>query len=57
VRELAIEGAHHLAGGSHTEAERRVLLERLADSFEHPETAGIDWDQLRAGKRRAWPSR
>jgi hypothetical protein len=56
VRELAIEGAHHLAGASHTEAERRVLLEQLADSFEHPETAGIDWDLLRDGKRRAWPT-
>jgi hypothetical protein len=55
VRELAIAGAHHLAGASHTEAERRVLLEQLADSFEHPEAAGIDWDLLRDGKRRAWP--
>jgi hypothetical protein len=57
VRELAIEGAHHLAGASHTDAERRVLLEQLADTFEHPETAGIDWDLLRDGKRRAWPIR
>jgi hypothetical protein len=55
VRELAIEGARHLAGASQTEEERYVLLERLAKRFEHPETAGIDWDLLRDGKRRAWP--
>lgn len=55
VRELAIAGARHLAGSTHTENERRALLERLAESFEHPETAGIDWDLLRDGKRRAWP--
>jgi hypothetical protein len=55
VRELAIAGAHHLAEGPQSEAERRLLLERLAQRFEHPETAGIDWDLLRDGKRRAWP--
>jgi hypothetical protein len=55
VRELAIAGARHLAGASHTEDERRALLEQLAETFEHPETAGIDWALLRDGKRRAWP--
>jgi hypothetical protein len=55
VRELAIEGARHLAGAQRTERERRALLEQLAGTFEHPETAGIDWDLLRDGKRRAWP--
>jgi hypothetical protein len=55
VRELAIAGARHLAGAPRTEAERRKLLERLASRFEHPETAGIDWDLLREGKQRAWP--
>jgi hypothetical protein len=56
VRELAIAGARHLAGVPHTEEERRALLERLARRFEHPDTAGIDWDLLRDGKRRAWPT-
>ncbi len=55
VRELAIAGARHIADAPHTESERRALLERLAGRFEHPETAGIDWDLLRDGKRRAWP--
>jgi hypothetical protein len=54
VRELAIAGARHLAGTPLEEPERRALLERLAETFEHPETAGIDWDLLRDGKRRAW---
>lgn len=55
VRELAIAGANHLAESPHSEAERRVLLERLAERFMKPETAGIDWDLLRDGKLRAWP--
>jgi hypothetical protein len=57
IRELAIAGARHLAGAPETEAKRRALLERLANRFEHPDTAGIDWDLLREGKRRAWPIR
>jgi len=56
VRELAIAGSRHLANGPVTEAERRVLLERLAESFQHPQTAGVDWDLMREGKRRAWPT-
>jgi len=56
VRELAIAGAHYLSRTPHTERERRALLESLADSFDDPETAGIDWDALREGKRRAWPT-
>ena len=54
VRELAIAGARHLADTPKTERERRVLLERLAATFDEPATAGIDWDALREGKRRAW---
>jgi hypothetical protein len=57
VRDLAIAGARQLADSPHTEERRRTLLERLAETFEHPETAGIDWDMLRDGKRRAWPLR
>jgi hypothetical protein len=57
VRELAIAGARHLAGAPKTGAQRQALLERLANRFEHPETAGIDWDLMREGKRRAWPMR
>jgi hypothetical protein len=57
VRELAIAGARQLAGAPDTEAVRRALLERLANRFEQPETAGIDWDLVREGKRRAWPAR
>lgn len=56
VRELAIAGARHLAGAPQAESERRALLERLAESFEQPERAGIDWELLRDGKRRAWPT-
>lgn len=56
VRELAITGARQLAGPARTEGERRALLERLAERFEHPETAGLDWDLMRDGKRRAWPA-
>lgn len=55
VRELAIAGARHLAEAPMTESRRRLLLERLAKSFEAPETAGIDWELLRRGKLRAWP--
>jgi len=38
-----------------TEEQREVLLERLAERFMKPETAGIDWDLLREGKLHAWP--
>jgi hypothetical protein len=55
VRELAIAGATHLAENPKSEAERRMLLERLAERFMKPEQAGIDWDLLREGKLRAWP--
>ena len=34
-----------------------MLLEGLAEGFMKPETAGIDWDLLRDGKLRAWPTR
>jgi hypothetical protein len=55
VRELAIAGARHLAEEPPSEEQRKVLLERLAERFMNPETAGIDWDLLRDGKLRAWP--
>lgn len=55
VRELALAGAQHLADDPDSEATRRRLLERAAKRFATPETAGIDWDALRDGKRRAWP--
>ena len=56
VRELAIAGARHLAGTSHTEDERHALIERLAARFEGPTDAAIDWRAVREGKHRAWPS-
>jgi ABC-type Fe3+/spermidine/putrescine transport system ATPase subunit len=34
----------------------QTLLDRLAARFEKPDTAGIDWDLMREGKRRAWPT-
>jgi hypothetical protein len=55
VRELAIAGARHLATEPPDEERRRELLERLAENFEHPETAPWDWDRLRDGKLGAWP--
>lgn len=57
VRELAIAGARHLSGELVEESRRQELLEQLAQSFEEPEMAGIDWDLLRDGKSRAWPIR
>jgi hypothetical protein len=46
-----------LTAESQNEARRQELLKQLAETFEQPETAGIDWDLLREGKRRAWPIR
>jgi len=57
VRELAIAGARHLSGEPVDEARREELLKQLAQNFEEPEVAGIDWDLLRDGKQRAWPVR
>jgi hypothetical protein len=57
VRDLAIAGARHLSGEAADDDKRQTLLEQLAQSFEEPETAGVDWEQLREGKRRAWPAR
>ncbi|MDQ4040355.1 MAG: hypothetical protein M3141_01230 [Actinomycetota bacterium] len=54
VRDLAIAGARHLSGAAPSEAARRDLLERLARTFEEADSAPIDWDALREGKRRAW---
>lgn len=57
VRELAIAGARHLAAAPPDEANRRKLLEELADNFREPETAPWNWEALRERKRRAWPIR
>lgn len=57
VRELAILGARHLAGESTSEERRQELIGDLVSYFEHPETAPWDWEELREGKRRAWPVR
>lgn len=57
VRELATAGARHLSGELVEESRRQELLEQLAQSFEEPGMAGIDWDLLRDGKSRAWPIR
>lgn len=57
VRELALAGARALGTDPRAEAKRRALLEQLAESFMTPDDAGIDWDLLRDGKRRAWPIR
>jgi hypothetical protein len=57
VRELAIAGARHLSGEPAEDSRRQELLAQLAENFEEPEEAGIDWDLLRDGKHRAWPIR
>jgi hypothetical protein len=57
VRELALLGARHLSGELVEEGRRQELLEQLAQDFDAPEAAGIDWDLLRDGKHRAWPLR
>ena len=57
VRELAILGARHLSAAPADEGRRRELLEQLAERFENPEDAGIDWEWLRESKRHAWPIR
>jgi hypothetical protein len=57
VRELAIAGARYIADEPPTEERRAMLLQRLADSFMKPDSAGVDWDQLRDGKLSAWPIR
>lgn len=55
VRELAIAGARHIADEPPmTEERRKELLARLADHFEHPETAPWDMELMRDVKRRAW---
>ncbi|MEX1141409.1 MAG: hypothetical protein WD993_10305 [Thermoleophilaceae bacterium] len=56
VRELAIVGAQSLAGAPRGEPERRELLEALAETFDEPAAAGIDWDSMRESKRLAWPA-
>jgi hypothetical protein len=57
VRELAIAGARHLTAVTQGEEQRRELLAQLAQRFEEPGDAGLDWDALRDVKRDAWPSR
>jgi hypothetical protein len=57
VRQLAIAGARHLAGGPQTHRQRQKLLQQLAEHFDAPASSDIDWDALREGKNRAWPDR
>lgn len=57
VRELAIAGARHLSGESLDEDRRQELLKAMAQTFDRPDEAGIDWDLLREGKQLAWPVR
>jgi hypothetical protein len=57
VRELALVGARHLSGELVEEGRQQELLEQLAQDFDAPEAAGVDWDFLRYGKHRAWPLR
>jgi hypothetical protein len=57
VRELAIAGARHLAAQPPTDRKRQELLQQLAERFDEPADAGIDWDALRESKSRAWPVR
>jgi hypothetical protein len=57
VRDLAIAGARYLSGERADDDKRQELLEQLAQSFDEPDVAGIDWDLLREGKSRAWPAR
>ena len=54
VRELALVGARQLADRDAGDPDRAVVLRRLAERFRDPASAGIDWDALREGKRRAW---
>lgn len=56
VRELALTGARQLAEREQVGADRNAQLRRLADRFREPASAGIDWETLREGKRRAWPA-
>jgi hypothetical protein len=57
VRELAIVGAQSLASAPRGEPERRALLDSLAETFDDPAAAGVDWDLLRESKQHAWPAR
>lgn len=57
VRELAIEGARHLAAVGPDEATRRKRLEELAEDFRHPGAAPWDREALLEVKQRAWPVR
>jgi hypothetical protein len=57
IRELAIVGAQSLASAPRSEPKRRTLLDSLAETFDDPAAAGIDWDVLRESKRLAWPAR
>lgn len=54
VRDLAIAGARHVAGGPSEQEERLERLRRLAASFDDPAHAAVDLDRLRDSKRDAW---
>lgn len=57
VRELALAGASRLTERGVEDPDRQAALRRLADGFRDPARAGVDWNTLRQGKRRAWPAR
>ena len=40
-----------------SETGQRALLDSLAETFDDPAAAGIDWDVLRESKQLAWPAR
>jgi len=56
VHELAVVGARHLAASQPVTRDRKALLTDLADRFGSYPDRDLDWDLLRDGKRRAWPT-
>ena len=54
---MTVPTHHAPSEGPENDGRRQVLLEELAQSFDAPETAGIDLDLLREGKQHAWPTR
>lgn len=56
VRELAVIGASHLAASQPVTRDRKALLTELTNRFKSYPDRDLDWDLLRDGKRRAWPT-
>lgn len=57
VRDLAIAGAQQMVAMPSSEEERNTALERLATTFDDPDSSVIDIVSLREGKARAWRAR